>query len=150
MSCCYRLIFWNCKSQGPALSEANDHAEKKKHFIWKARRLSSRISSHWQEMLTSGVCLDIDDVTLGSVCTAFIRKGDQGLDKDGILGPGLETTHQPPRMVLWLGVVGPRRRVNIHHCPAVGAARILPIEFCHILVRAFKTKQVKRVIIPWL
>lgn len=51
-------------------------------------------------MLTSGVCLDIDDVTLGPVCTAFIRKGDQGLDKDGILGPGLETTHQPPRVVL--------------------------------------------------
>ena len=51
-------------------------------------------------MLTSGVYLDIDDVTLGPVCTAFIRKGDQGLDKDGILGPGLETTHQPPGVVL--------------------------------------------------
>lgn len=151
MSCCYCLIFWNCKFQCPAVLEANDHAEKKrkttKHFIWKARCLSSRLSSHSQETLTSGVCLDIDDVTLGPVCTAFIRKGDQGLDKDGILGPGLETTHQPPRVVLWLGVVGPRRRVNIHHCPAVGAARILPIEFCHVLVRAFKTKQVKMVII---
>ena len=129
MSCCYCLIFWNCKFQCPAVLEANDHAEKKrkttKHFIWKARCLSSRLSSHSQETLTSGVCLDIDDVTLGPVCT----------------------THQPPRVVLWLGVVGPRRRVNIHHCPAVGAARILPIEFCHVLVRAFKTKQVKMVII---
>ena len=59
----------------------------------KCKTSDSRTNSYPQEMLTSGICLDIDDVALGPVCAAFIRKGDQGLDKDGVLGPGLETTH---------------------------------------------------------
>lgn len=101
-----------------------------------------------EETLTSGICLHIDDVTLGSIRAAFIRKGDQGLDKDGILGPGLETPHQPPRVVLRFGVVGPQRWVNVHHRPAVGATRVLPIKLGHILIRAFKTKQEKAGIIP--
>lgn len=121
--------------------------EKKKAFLMtspgqpvQGKTSGSHTNLYPQDMLTCCVCLDVDDVTLGSIGASFIRKGDQSLDKDGILGPGLETTHQPPRMVLGLGVIGPRRRVNVHHRPAVGATRILPVKLRHVLIRAFTTK----------
>lgn len=65
-----------------------------------SRRLTPPQIPKSHNTLTGGICLDIDDIALGPVCAAFIRKGDQGLHKDGILSPGLEAPHQPPRMVL--------------------------------------------------
>lgn len=96
-----------------------------------------------QEILTGSICLDIDDVALGPVGTAFVGEGDQGLHKDGVLRPRLETPHQPPRVVLRLGVIGPLRRVNVHHRPAVGATCILPVKLRHVLIRTSKTKEGK-------
>lgn len=99
-----------------------------------------------QDTLTSGICLHIDDITFGSIGPPFIREGNQGLHKDGVLGPGFEAPHQPPRVAwgLRLGVVGPLGRVNIHHSPAVGATSILPIKLCHILIRAFEKNKRER------
>lgn len=109
----------------------------------KGKTSDSCANSSAQEILTGGICLDVDDVALGPVGTAFIGEGDQGLHKDGVLCPRLETPHQPSRVVLRLGVIGPLRWVNVYHRPAVGATRILPVKLRHILIRTSKTEEGK-------
>lgn len=129
-------------------SSSRRRSHMQKHFttcrhtsLLKATHLVPEQTPEPHSILTGGICLDIDDVALGPVCTTLIRKGDQGLHEDGILGPGLETPHEPPGVALGLGVIGPHRRVDVHNCPAVGSTRILPIKLRHILVRAFKVKE---------
>lgn len=53
----------------------------------------------------------------------FLRGGQgDGLDEDGVLGPGLEAGQQDAGvLVLFLG------QIHVHHIPAVGAAAVLPL-----------------------
>lgn len=58
-----------------------------------------------------------------------------GLDKDGVLGPGLEARQQDP------GVrVSILSQLHIHHSPAVGATAVLALVLCDVLVRSAKRK----------
>lgn len=69
--------------------------------------------------LTSSVGLNVDDFTLCTVGSSFIREGDQSFDKHGVLCPWLQAPQKPPGLGLGLGLVGARRRIDIHNRPAV-------------------------------
>lgn len=86
-------------------------------------------------LLTIGIGLNIDYITLCPIGFALIRIGDKSLHKDGILCPGFQISQQPSRVGLILGIRRSVRSFNIHYYPAMGATDILAIKFCYILKR---------------
>lgn len=97
-------------------------------------------------LLTIGIGLNIDDLTLCPICFALIRISDKSLYKDCILCPRFQISHQPPRMILMLRIRRPVRRLNIHYCPAIGTTDVLPIKLCHIPKRTDPIRRKKMVL----
>lgn len=86
--------------------------------------------------LTGGVSADVDDLALGPVHLVLVGRRQLSFDHDGVLGPGLQRPDQVAGVLGLLAVVGgPGRRLHVGDPPAVGAARVLPVELGHVLVR---------------
>lgn len=86
--------------------------------------------------LTGGIRANVDDLALGPVDLVLVGRGQLSFDHDGVLGPGLQRPDQVTGVLRLLAVIGgPSWRVHIGDLPAVGAARVLPVELSHVPVR---------------
>ena len=79
--------------------------------------------------LTGGVGAHVDDLALGAVNLVLVGSRQLGLDHDGVLRPGLQAGQQNSGVGV---LVGPQ--LHVHHVPAVGAAAVLPLELCNVLI----------------
>lgn len=86
--------------------------------------------------LTGGISANVDNLALGAVDLVLVRRRQLSFDHDGVLGPGLQRPDQVTRVLRLLAVIGgPGRSVHVGNQPAVGAARVLPVELSHVRVR---------------
>lgn len=81
--------------------------------------------------------VDVHHLALGTPQHVSVLHGKcDGLDKYGILRPGLQIGQKDPGVrVLVL------TQLHIHHAPAVGAAAILPVKLCDVLERPGETQK---------
>lgn len=86
--------------------------------------------------LTRWACANVDYITLCSSNVFVLHLQGNGLDKNSILGPGLEVLNAD----FWVSVFI-LREIYIHHVPAVWATAILAVKLCDVLKRTGKEKE---------
>lgn len=85
----------------------------------------------WCLGLTRWARANVDDVTLRAGNVFVLYSQGNGLDENGILGPGFEVVDTDFRV----SIIVPRK-IDVHRVPAVGAATILTVELGDVLRRA--------------
>lgn len=86
--------------------------------------------------LTGGISANVDNLALGPVDLVLVGCRQLSFDHDGVLGPGLQRPDQVTGVLRLLAIIGgPGRRLHVGDPPAVGAARVLPVELSHVRVR---------------